>query len=929
MTRLADEGPTKPADPLTVLATSERSDPRGPTTAAETGPSLSGLQAAVDRARGQVADEHYDKAERTLIPVFEYVRQHKVPDSKVGNRQLVIISASAHSLLGSCLDFAGRSEEAQENFLRSVELFVVAVASGKLSARDWADYGEALAALGDCKAAIDALSQARSLGFRSAESLRRLGALYVRQGMRPEGEIVLREAVDLTTVDWESASLLAAARELDGRVDGAAEMFVEAGRRAAAVGRLTESLEAFKRAAQLTPSDPIPFQGVGEILRVLGQAAEAREALNVALKLDPASGWTLATRGRVRLALGETDGAIEDLTGARSLEPSLDWIPAELALALRNAGRTVQARGVIDEALEQMPGSVPLLTARAELLWFSGQLVEALGVIEEALALAPEESWQLALKGELLRSLGRPKKALAALERALRSARAPFPWALATKGQTLRALGRAAEARTAFEEALRLDPRLRWAREELAALLLEQGEHAAALAEVEQVLDEAPDSVAALTLKAQILLALRRNDESGKAAADALAFDEANIPARLVLAEGLRSDGRSETALHEVDHAVALDQASGDAHALRARLLLDTGRPDEALDELRRSVALDPDNVERVEELARVLRRRGRFSEARSELEQALERTPQSPLLLRMLGYVLLDLVQFEDAASTFTLLQAVAPDSPWVHADLAFAEDRRGACRAALQALGPALEADDELPWTLIVHGIILGDVGEFGAAVEPLQRACLLAPDGWLSHHALAWTLEQLGSDYASEAHAAYRRAYELDRENLFSLLGVAKTRQLDEAHAAADEYRDVIERGAKLGPHPALISVLGLCNSYLGRHDEAMDLILRAISLWPHASPAAVGDHLNLGLASLASGRHDLALAQYVRACRLSEALEPERRHGVLAVAVSAINWAIAHDHVQPTTETERALSQLTALVSSLDDLVRVAV
>jgi tetratricopeptide (TPR) repeat protein len=109
-----------------------------------------------------------------------------------------------------------------------------------------------------------------------------------------------------------------------------------------ASGDFAGSLEAYRRALELNPSD---YRASWEAARValLSDPQEALRLANRALELKPEIAGALTVRGRARLALGKPAEAVEDFKKASALEPSNSANYFQLARAYGQLGKTVEA----------------------------------------------------------------------------------------------------------------------------------------------------------------------------------------------------------------------------------------------------------------------------------------------------------------------------------------------------------------------------------------------------------------------------------------------------------------------------------------------------------------------------------------------------------------------------------------------------------
>jgi Flp pilus assembly protein TadD len=162
-------------------------------------------------------------------------------------------------------------------------------------------------------------------------------------------------------------------------------------------GRLEEAVEAYRSALEANPDDPRPHNNLGASLAALGRDDEAAAQFEAALEVEPrhpAALYNLALREAARgdtararslfvrfLEAGHADrgarerairslielGAPEPAAAAalRTAPPDADLLTIA-AEGLRQTGRDVEARGVLERALQLVPGDRVL---RNNLAW--------------------------------------------------------------------------------------------------------------------------------------------------------------------------------------------------------------------------------------------------------------------------------------------------------------------------------------------------------------------------------------------------------------------------------------------------------------------------------------------------------------------------------------------------------------------------------
>lgn len=248
------------------------------------------------------------------------------------------------------------------------------------------------------------------------------------------------------------------------------------------------------------------------------------------------------------------------------------------ALALRRAGRNVEARAAFEQVLALAPNDPQLLNNFANLLRQTGEKEEALALYDRALAAQPGYRDAAFNKALLLAELGLLDESLAGLE-SLCAAHPGDTRAHSARGSVLRELMRHGEAADAYERALAAEPGLPTA------------------------------------LKGRALIALERGEEdSVERFKQAIAADPADFGTLHGYAEGLEAAGRDDvTVMLENLLVIRPDWVEG--HALLARIRAEQGDEDCAAG-MRAAVAAQPGNRPLAIALAATLAAAERWSEA-------------------------------------------------------------------------------------------------------------------------------------------------------------------------------------------------------------------------------------------------------------------------------------------------------------------------
>ena len=178
----------------------------------------------------------------------------------------------------------------------------------------------------------------------------------------------------------------------------AVALAVEAGQ-LQATGRVSEAIELYRRALQLSPGFPAAWNNLGVAHRILGQLRDSVAACRRAVELQPtfAEAWT--NLGNSWKDLGQSDAAIAAYRQALQLQPRLFEAWNNLGNVLKDTGQIDEAIVAYDRALEISPASASPAGNRclAE-HYLPGVTLERLQAVhddwERRLGLALRATWQ-------------------------------------------------------------------------------------------------------------------------------------------------------------------------------------------------------------------------------------------------------------------------------------------------------------------------------------------------------------------------------------------------------------------------------------------------------------------------------------------------------------------------------------------------------
>jgi tetratricopeptide (TPR) repeat protein len=400
------------------------------------------------------------------------------------------------------------------------------------------------------------------------------------------------------------------------------------------------ALQTYRQAAQASPSSPLPWQKMGEILLLqhrfipatavlleahsLGESAEtwlllgesyagradwagAMQSWLRALAFAPDDAHIHVALGRGSMAQGQFDQAAGYLDRALGLAPS----PLEAAQAHALLGRLLankdptlaeshfrQAGDLDMLAVLQTINAEPSAARRATLLGIAflqrEELALARAHLAEAAALRPHDPEILAYLAHTLDQLGQTVAARELLDQArdLDNNSTLVAYFLGTHH---RLVGNVEAAQATLWEAIQRDPENAALRVEMAETFIDQGEYPSAEEWYQGAIGVAPERVDFhLALVHFYLDHLYRVAEGGIPAAQALvSLDPESAEAHDLLGWAYHLSGQHEEAAEALQRALALDPDLVSAHFHLGSLYFFTGRPALAQEYLQRTADLD------------------------------------------------------------------------------------------------------------------------------------------------------------------------------------------------------------------------------------------------------------------------------------------------------------------------------------------------
>jgi len=293
----------------------------------------------------------------------------------------------------------------------------------------------------------------------------------------------------------------------------------------------------------------------------------------------------------------------------------------------------------------------------------------------------------------------------------------------------------------------------------LAAInLMHRGRNEEAVASLEQLVAQSPDSAELWSLLSQGQQKLGRLEDAVTSARRATTLQPTNPEHWCLLASQLLRLGDEQAADEALAHAERLDPGDGRPWMIRARRAMDRGRDDEALSCCRKAIALDPVRCAADgSALAGLIHeRQGRTEQARAAFDAALAHDPRNGTAL---------LARAKIAAAAGRPRQAMADLQLLIDGQPEFAEGGRllgrlhfeaGNAQVAEAIFGVLLRRDPNDAAAHYELSRVLASRGRIDEALNHLERAAALGEIDF----------EALRSDPSFQALARHPRLAALER-------------------------------------------------------------------------------------------------------------------------------------------------------------------
>ncbi len=359
-----------------------------------------------------------------------------------------------------------------------------------------------------------------------------------------------------------------------------------------------------------------------------GRYDEGLTLLDRALRIDPVYEPALVDQARIlgmAGRIGDALGVLEPLLARRPGNPEAIAVRAQLSLW---AGGYEESLTLFDRLVQLTGDASPYRIPRARGMAALERYDDALALVDEAISVNPQDLEALQAKAEISALAGRSGKALDAYDRLIASAMDPAPHRLA-RAQLLSDGQRYEEAILQLDQVLANQPN------NLAALELKglneawSGRYQESVATFDRLISLSPDPGRLHLPRARALFWDERYAEALEAANLAVSNDPTDQEALQLKAQAADAAGRRDEALAAYADVISRSPEPAQFHLARATLLGENQEYEAALDEARAALSSQPDEVAALEATARYAAAAQRYSESIDAYDQLVERSPE------------------------------------------------------------------------------------------------------------------------------------------------------------------------------------------------------------------------------------------------------------------------------------------------------------
>jgi tetratricopeptide (TPR) repeat protein len=454
-------------------------------------------------------------------------------------------------------------------------------------------------------------------------------------------------------------------------------------------------------------------------------------------------------------------------------------------------------------------------------------------------------------------------------------AKDPKRKALYQKGviEVLMHQGKKSEAAAVNAEILKDNPKDNDARGLSATFLLDKGDVAKALAELQAVVTASPQNPVAHYNLGRAHAMRGEVEQARQQFQKAIELKPDYLQAHIDLARLQVARGEYDAALKSIDQILAIDKGNGNAHLIQSAALMGMKKFGEARALLEAMLKANPGSPDVVFQLGVVNLAENKFKDAEESFRRCYQLNPANPRGL--LGLVETFMVQ-NKPDEALRILQTESDKAP-TRVDLQLVlgntAARAGKFDLAIQVFNrllPQVEKGRAQGDVYLRLGEVYRRKGDYNNSVQALQKAQAALPENTVVLSTLALVFE--AALRHKEARQAYEATLKLDPNNAVALNNLAYL--LAETGGDLDDALTRAQRAKTLLPNLLEISdTLGWIYLKKNLTENAIDMFKELVTKEPNISTY----HYHLGMAYKQKGDKTKALDQLHEALKYNPAKE----------------------------------------------------
>lgn len=647
------------------------------------------------------------------------------------------------------------------------------------------------------------------------------------------------------------------------------------------------------------PRDPAGRLALGRALLAAGDAPGAEAELQRAIEYGGVEKDVLPSLAQSLLVLERHGELIRRYATAAIADPATAAeVHTVVAATYLARNQTALARSTIERVLGERPAHRPAQLLRAQIVAAAGDLSGAMMVVDEVVKAEPSDGQAWYLKAELQRRQGADPAAVVAAYRKALGVRSDLLPAHATLIALLLQQGDAAAARQQLADMKRVFPNHPQAAYQDALVALHSGEAARAHAIGQALAGRAPGNVPVQTLAGVAALRAGAYAQAETALKKVAAADPDAPAPKVWLAEAQWRGGRADRAQATLEPLLQGAQSHVDALMLAGQIELSLGHYARADGLFAAASRLERDGDAARTARAVALLRGGQGERAIAELETVLSRDQGNDVAAMTLIAAKARRADYAGAHESLAAFAARHPQSPtpdFLRGQIAWSRGERAAARSAYEQ---ALAKDRwHVPTIDALAEVDLAD-GKPGDASKRFEDLATHDPRQVRAMLAVAALALRPGGG-AVQAKPWIERALKADTgDRATQTAAIRLYLQAGDATAAlqAAQAADVA-----MPQQPDVLELLGQAQLAAGEPRQAISTLGRAIALRPDSANA----HLRLAEAYDHAGQPGQADQHRRRAADLAPGLTPEQ--------LAVVSAAMTDGRIDKALAVARALQQ----------------